>query len=169
MTSPFTRRSFLKQSAFAGFTGCALLLASRFHPAFAGFSDTGEDGVPDPAKLNYCGYQCPADCLFLKATRENDTSLKKKVYTDWQIGERYGADFDPEKIFCWGCKTSDKVPGIVVEKCTVRQCTLEKEHQCCIECNELKSCNKDLWQRFPEFYQSVIRMQEKYLSTPKGS
>ncbi len=163
MSEEFNRRDFLKKSTMAGFTGCALLMAARLNPAFASSPFLNEDDVPDPKLLNYCGYKCPDDCEFLKATVNDDAELKKKVYEQWKIEERHGVEFDPEKIFCWGCKT-DKPLGIVVEKCTVRKCCMEKGMDSCIECSELKSCKEDLWERFPEFYKSVIQMQEKYFS-----
>jgi hypothetical protein len=116
----------------------------------------------DPAKLNYCGYQCPENCPFLKGSLENDIKLKKEAYDQWKIKARFNVDFDPKKIFCYGCKKSEKPEGIVLVNCTVRRCAMEKELDCCIECNELISCEKDLWSRFPDFKKQVIKMQEEY-------
>ncbi|MCF8358387.1 MAG: DUF3795 domain-containing protein, partial [Prolixibacteraceae bacterium] len=56
---------------------------------------------------------------------------------------------------------------VVVEKCTVRKCVIEKGMDSCIECSELKTCKEDLWERFPEFYKVVIQMQEKYLAAQR--
>ena len=56
---------------------------------------------------------------------------------------------NPEK--CDGCKALDKPEGVVVSKCDVRACAREKKLDCCIECDELTTCDKDLWKRFPTF------------------
>ena len=93
---------------------------------------------------------------------KNDVELKKKAYEEWQIKEHYNIDFDPEKIFCFGCKNEEKPAGVVLTNCTVRSCAIEKEYDSCIQCDELTSCQKDLWTRFPEFHKSVIKMQEVY-------
>jgi len=37
-----------------------------------------------------------------------------------------------------------------------------KKLECCIECDELEACDKDLWKRFPKFHQQVVEMQAKY-------
>jgi hypothetical protein len=44
----------------------------------------------------------------------------------------------------------------------VRSCAREKKLECCIECNELGACDKDLWRRFPKFKEQVVAMQERY-------
>jgi hypothetical protein len=116
----------------------------------------------DPKKRNYCGYKCPEDCTFLKATLEDDIELKKEAWGEWKIDERYGVEFDEEQAFCYGCKKLDKPEGVVLSRCTVRQCAREKEFDCCIECDELKTCDKDLWKRFAKFHEQVIQLQEKY-------
>jgi hypothetical protein len=156
------RRIFLKYGTIAGVSGCAFILASKFNTlqAFNHLPD-GKD-VPDPQKLDYCGYTCPADCKFLKATTENNLELKKEAYNTWKVKERYGVDFDPEKIFCWGCKTPDKPEGVVINGCQVRKCAIEKGHQACIQCDNLSVCDKDLWKNFPEFYNHVKEMQKTY-------
>ncbi len=122
-----------------------------------------DDDVPDPEKLEYCGYSCPPDCPLYQATIENDNEKKKEAYTNWKIKERYNIDFDPEQVFCYGCKNKDKPAGVVVQNCSVRKCVIEKGFDCCIECNELTECKQELWQRFPEFHKAVIDMQKKYL------
>jgi len=78
MTTEVNRRDFLKKGALASMAGCALLITSRMNPLFANSLQPDEAVKPDPKKLNYCGYQCPSDCKFLKATQENNTELKKK-------------------------------------------------------------------------------------------
>jgi hypothetical protein len=123
----------------------------------------------DPKKLMYCGYVCPEECTFLKGSVENDVKLKKEAYDQWKIKERFNVDFEPEKIFCYGCKNAAKPEGIVLEKCTVRQCVISKELDCCIQCLELVDCDKDLWTRFPDFKKHVIELQQKYLEEQQSN
>ena len=89
--------------------------------------------------------------------------LKKEAYISWQIKERFGIEFEPEKIFCYGCKAKGKPEGIVLTNCTVRSCVISKKLDCCIECNNLSECVEELWIRYPEFKTYVIELQEKYL------
>jgi hypothetical protein len=157
MKSNLNRRDFIIKSTCAScifFSGFKLSGSNSMPPS--------TEDKPDPEKLNYCGYQCPDDCQFLKGTLQNDTALKKKAYKSWQIKKRFGAKFSAENIYCYGCKTKDKPEGIVLVHCTVRSCAISKNLKCCIECRELSECNKDLWQRFPEFKETVIEMQKQY-------
>ena len=156
MTTQSNRRRFIRASAIAG---CIMISGKLSAFSFP------EDKVPDPKKLNYCGYTCPDNCQFLEATVKNDTELKKKAFETWKLDERYGVSFDEKTAFCWGCKTKDKPAGAVVSNCTVRACAVEKKYDSCIQCKELKTCEKDLWKRFPEFHKSVIKMQKTYLET----
>jgi hypothetical protein len=116
----------------------------------------------DPAGLNFCGYTCPPDCKMREATLAGDIQLKQEAFDAWKLEERYGVDFDPDQTICYGCKAEGKPEGTVVSRCTVRACVQERKLDCCIECDELKTCDKDLWKRFAEFHKQVIQMQEKY-------
>ena len=66
------------------------------------------------------------------------------------------------QAICYGCKALDKPEGVAVARCTVRSCAREKGIDCCIECNELPECDRDLWSRFPTFRDQVVEMQKKY-------
>jgi hypothetical protein len=165
MTTEFNRRDFLRKGAVAGMAGCALLMAGKINPMFANSLNQNEKIKPDPRKLNYCGYQCPSDCKFLKATQENNTELKKEAYESWKIKEKHGIDFDPEKIFCWGCKTTGKPEGVVIKECQVRKCAIEKGYDCCIQCSNLEACVFDLWKQFPDFHTHMIQEQKIYRET----
>ncbi len=155
------RREFLSRCSIAGLTGCGLLISSKIS-ALDHFCEFPAGEKIDPKKLMYCGYLCPDDCLFLKASLENDVEKKKEAYTQWKIKERFDIDFDANRIFCYGCKTADKPEGVVLVNCTVRSCVIEKELDCCIECLELEDCDKDLWSRFPDFKKHVIALQIQY-------
>ena len=161
MNPTLKRRTFLIQSSRAGMACWAMMFASKMMASPMGLQFDDEE-KPDPKKLTYCGFQCSQDCQFLKASLENDLALKKEVYEQWKIKERYDIDFDEKKIFCFGCKPGDKPEGVVLTHCTVRSCTIEKGYDCCIECKELTDCEKDLWTRFPDFKIHVIELQQQY-------
>jgi len=159
MKTPLKRREFILKSCMAGLSGCALLAGARLYGAE---SLKISDDKPDPKKLNYCGYTCPPDCKMKKATLEKNVELLKEAYKDWRIEEKYGMAFDPEKVSCFGCKVSDDKVGLIAEKCTVRACAMEKGYDCCIQCDELAECNKEIWTTFPDFHKMMIDMQKKY-------
>jgi hypothetical protein len=159
MRKEIKRRDFLKASGQLGLAGCALMFCGNVNAAEALLAG---DEVPDPKKLNYCGYTCPEKCDFLMATINNDPEAKKACFEQWHIKERYGLEYDEKTAFCWGCKVEDKPEGVVLNACTVRSCCKEKGFDCCIECKELSSCDKDLWTRFPKFYDGVKKLQQKY-------
>jgi hypothetical protein len=153
------RRKFI-----TGIAICGACLCSRF-PVFATEeASAGAEEALDPKQLCFCGYKCPDDCKFLQATLKNDLELKKEAWKLWKIEERFGVEFDPDQAVCHGCKAMDKPAGIVLERCTVRPCAMEKKLESCIECEELQGCDKDLWTRFPKFKEQVIEMRKKYLS-----
>lgn len=161
MNSTIKRREFIARSTRAGMICCGILLCPwKVSSNTAGTGD--DDEKPDPKKLNYCGYTCPAECPFLKGTLENNEELKKQAYEQWGIKERFGVDFDADKMFCYGCKAEGKPDGIILKNCTVRSCAIEKGYDCCIECPGLVDCNKDLWTRFPDFKAHMIDLQKKY-------
>jgi hypothetical protein len=163
-SSKIDRRKFLAGSARAGMAICGACLCSGI-PAFAAeqASSEGQESL-DPKQLNFCGYRCPPDCQFLKATLENNIELKKEAWKLWKIEERFGVEFDPEQAICYGCKEMEKPAGIVLKRCTVRSCAMEKKLDCCIECEELQNCDKELWTRFPKFKEQVIEMRERYIA-----
>lgn len=162
MKRKILRRDFVFQTAIAC-TACCLISSKAF-------AALGQDQIQepiDPKKLNYCGYICPADCAMLAATKANDPRLKEQAYHQWRLKERYSIAFDPETIFCYGCKNSDQPAGVVIQKCTVRKCTISKGLDSCIECPELIRCDKLLWTEFPEFREYMLKMREKFLTQSK--
>lgn len=151
------RRDFIKKGSAACMGGCMLLSGNGLTSAM-----WQDQEAIDPAKLNYCSYSCPEDCHFLVASQKNDPELKKAAYKEWDLKGRYDLDFDAEKIFCFRCQPGALPEGPVLTNCTVRACAIEKGYQACIQCAELKECEKDLWTRFPQFHEAVIKMQEKF-------
>jgi hypothetical protein len=161
MSKNLKRREFLIRGSCAGLACCAFMMGAK-GLSFSHMLFPAKDDPIDPNVLNYCGYQCPSDCKFLQASLKNDIELKKEAYKLWKIKEKYNVDFDPEVIFCYGCKNKEKPEGIVTSRCTVRKCAISKGFECCIECPELTGCNKELWSQFPDFKLQVIEMQKKY-------
>lgn len=161
MKSTIKRREFLGKSLQAGIGCCALLGAARFN-TFAALPGFRGGELPDPKKLNYCGYSCPDDCKMKRATQSGDLTLKKEAYTEWRIEKKYGIAFDPVQVYCYGCKTTEMKPGLVVENCTVRKCAIAKGHDCCLECAQLADCDKEIWITFPDFHKYMIGLQQEY-------
>ena len=152
-TRPIDRRTFLSTGA----TMCGLCVCAQF--PFAAYA--GEEPI-DPKKRTFCGYICPKDCKFLQATLENNVELKKKAWEEWKIEERFGLVFNEKEAICYGCKELDKPEGIVLKRCDVRSCARDKGLDCCIECDDLPTCDKDLWSRFPTFHEQVVDLQKNY-------
>jgi hypothetical protein len=151
------RREFIKKSSTMCMGGCLLVST----PASFVMKYQEKDPI-DPALLCYCGYQCPKDCHLLVASEQDDPELKRQAYEEWELKDRYGVEFDPQQIFCFKCKPGEKPEGPVLTHCTVRECAIGKGHQACIQCDQLATCNHDLWERFPQFHESVIELQKKY-------
>jgi hypothetical protein len=150
---PIDRRTFISTGAtVCGFCACANFPLS----AFAG------DEPIDPKKLNYCGYTCPKDCTFLRATLTDNLELRKEAWKEWKIEENYGLVFDESQAFCYGCKALDKPEGVVLQNCDVRPCARDRGFDSCIECDELSTCDKKLWARFPKFREKMVEMQQRY-------
>jgi hypothetical protein len=157
----FDRRNFLSTGARTGVALCGLCACGGV-PGFLWAGEGTEGEKIDPKVRNFCGYICPEDCKFLNGTLNDDVELKKQAWKVWKIEERFDLEFDEAQAICYGCKELDKPQGVVVSRCDVRACAQEKQHDCCIECEELTACDKDLWRRFPDFKKQVIEMQVKY-------
>jgi len=154
MKTELKRRDFISTCFKAGAVCCAV----AYSPSLA-----AQDVKPDPKNLEYCGYKCPADCTLKKGTLENNAELKKKAYAEFRFREKFGIDFDPDKVFCYGCKSAGNKPvSMTVNACTVRKCVIEKKYDACIQCSDLAKCDKELWTRFPKFRDQVVEMQKKY-------
>lgn len=75
------RRIFLNKTTHAGFGFCSIMLTSNV----CSLASTYTKDKIDPAKLNYCGYQYPDNCPFLKGSIENNVELKKEACNQWKI------------------------------------------------------------------------------------
>jgi hypothetical protein len=159
MKTNLKRRDFLTKCVKAGVAGCALLSSGNL---FA--QDPVKLKKSDLKNLTYCGFTCNNQCTLYKATMENSMELKMKAFKEFKWKEKFNVDFDPDNIFCYGCKPKDKPLSIIVKACTVRKCTIEKGYDSCIECTGLNACDKDLWKNFPKFKEHIVEIQKKYLS-----
>ncbi|MFO7669097.1 MAG: DUF3795 domain-containing protein [Bacteroidales bacterium] len=156
MSSKIPRRDFILKSSAACMGGCMLFAGKEAMASYLKVENI------DPEKLCYCSYSCPTDCHFLVASVNDDSELKKAAFREWGLAEHYGMEFDAGKVFCFKCKPGNMPEGPVLTHCTVRACAMEKGYQACIECDELVSCDKALWTRFPQFHEGVVKMQAKY-------
>jgi hypothetical protein len=161
-----SRRSFLGQCAKCGGACCALLALNRI----SGAQETAPAQKPiDVAALAYCGIPqayCEKICELFKATRENDATLKKAVYDKWQMGKRFGIQFEADKIFCYGCKPGDKPLKVGMAECEVRTCPISHGLESCVQCGGLASCGKGFWKEWPVAYAQIKQLQARYKAQP---
>jgi hypothetical protein len=160
MKTDLKRRAFINTCVKAGIGCCALAYGTGL--AAEEYVSNNQNVKPDPKNLEYCGYKCPPDCLLKKATAENNVGLKKQAFDQFKFKEKFKVEFDPEKVFCYGCRVKDKPLSIPVKACTVRTCVIAKGYDCCIECDGLAKCDKELWTSYPKFKEAVIVLQKKY-------
>jgi hypothetical protein len=170
MESTQSRRRFLERCAQIGGSCCALFIWNKHLSAKNGTEDekkTKTDAI-DLKKVSYCGILCEDQCELFKATKGNNAALKKKMYDQWNWKEKFKIEFDPEKVFCWGCKPKDKPLKIGMNICEVRVCAIENGIESCIQCKDLVACDKAFWKNWVQFYDQVKKMQGQY-STPPGA
>ena len=158
MKTNLKRREFVGKFLKAGAAGCALVYGNSL------LAEDPRQQVqkPDLKSLTYCGFKCSNACTLYKATIENSSELRKKAYEEFKWKEKFNVDYDPDKVYCWGCKPKDKPLSINVSACTVRKCAIEKKYDGCIQCNGLAACDKELWKNFPKFKASVLEMQKVF-------
>ena len=168
METKQSRRHFLKTCAQSGAACCALLAWNR-HMRAEDNPEEKKDAATKPLdfkKLSCCGVPCAQVCELYKATMENDVKMKKLLYEKWEWKEKFGVDYDPEKVFCHTCKPGDKPmkPGMAV--CTVRNCAMANGMESCVQCQALASCDKELWKSWPQAYDFAKKLQARYLAEP---
>jgi len=168
MESQQSRRHFLKTCAQSGAACCALLAWNRSLAAKDGPQEKQEQKLKpiDFSKLSYCGFPCVQVCELLKATRENDEKLKKLVYEKWEWKEKFGVDYDPEKVFCHTCKPGDKPKKAGMDACVIRICAMANGMEACVQCKNLASCDKEYWKKWPDLYEFNKKNQARFLAEP---
>ena len=162
MHLPLPRREFLKLlSQFGAACACGgmavRLAADQAKP--------GGPKLPDLKTRAYCGLICDDSCPLFKATRTNDAAAKEKVYTEWKWKEKSGIEFNPDQVFCYGCKAPGKPENIPHSRCTVLKCSAARGFDSCVQCRKLADCDKDLWKNYPDFHQQMIKLQQMYAAT----
>jgi hypothetical protein len=170
MESEHDRRRFLKSCAQFGFTCFPLLLWNKRVLAKTGIDGQEKKDVKsiDLRLRSYCGIACGDECELFKATKENDIDLKKKIYEKWNWKAQFKIEFDPAKVFCYGCKPENNIFKIGIDNCEVRKCAVENKMESCIQCNHLSSCEMKFWKNWGELYQHAKEIQKQY-STQTGA
>jgi len=169
MESKTSRRSFLKQCAHVGGACCALMAWGPRLGARTGTEDNkNQEKKPvDLKQLSYCGIPCFQTCELYKATIENDAKAKKLVYEQWEMKKNHGIEFDPDKVFCYGCKSGDKPENkMLTGNCEVRKCTTANAIESCVQCKNLAVCDKEFWKKWPQAYEHAKKLQTQYIIQP---
>ena len=164
MLSSTSRRAFLKNCGQLGVACAACGLTSFASAAEPAPTPAAPAKLPELHTLAYCGLTCDNRCQLFKATAANDVAAKKKVFDEWGLKAKYGREFDPEKVFCYGCKSPGKPRNESKTKCTVRACAIEREFDSCLQCKGLAACDKELWKGWPDFHKNMIKAQEAYVA-----
>lgn len=159
MSSTLKRREFIKSGFSTGagvFMGCQLLPCLR--NCYASDEKKSEQKV-DFDTLSYCCLECNEEkCKLFRATKNNDSELKAEVAKEWFANAN--PPVDPEKLFCYGCKTEDKPKNDMIQKCDVRKCATEKKVKTCAQCADLAKCEKKLWENWPKLKEQVLEYQK---------
>ena len=171
MDHKLDRRNFLGQCAKCGGACWALLALGRISGAQErATAKPGQTPKPvDPKALCYCGIPqayCETQCELFKASRENDVKLKKAVYEQWEMKKKFGVDWDPDKIFCYGCKPGDKPLKVGMAECEVRTCPMAHGLESCVQCLDLASCDKAFWKEWPIAFGMAKKLQARYAAQP---
>ena len=157
------RREFMKGSVRGFVTGCIL---SRFPGLLAAEHKVKELDEMDAyigkisEEMTYCAYRCSKTCLILTATLNEDQQLLKEKARVWSKAHD-GMEIPEGQFYCYGCKPVNKPLGFIVSSCSVRKCAIEKGYASCAECDKLKTCDQDLWTRYPEHRKYVLKLQRE--------
>jgi hypothetical protein len=161
MEKSTTRREFLEVAGMVG--GCLACCPLARSANGADATPASETALPDFEKLTYCCYECsPKRCPLLKASLGNDLELKRKTAAEWKT--KYGRDFSPEEVFCFGCKVEPARQGEMVKRCDVRACVIDRKLISCAHCGELATCPRRLWVDYPKFREHVLGIRKALLA-----
>ncbi|HUJ42374.1 MAG TPA: DUF3795 domain-containing protein [Opitutaceae bacterium] len=166
MHSPLPRREFLKCLSSFGATCVSSCVALRLAAEEAKPGESAaQEKLPDLKNRAYCGLICGDWCELFKATKAGDPAAKRAIYEKWGWKEKFGVDFAPDRVFCYGCKAPGKPENIAHAQCTVLKCCVARRLESCLECTRLAVCDKKLWQNYPDFRQQMLKLQQKYAAT----
>ena len=164
MKSPLPRRDFLKYCGQIGAVGACCGLVNRLASEAAAPAQPAAPKLPDLKDRAYCGLICDNGCPLFKATKANDPVAKKAVFEKWKWKETYGVEFDPNQVFCHGCKAPGKPENISHTRCTVLKCCVGRKLESCLQCVKLAGCDKDLWKNWPDFKKQMDKLQQDYVA-----
>ncbi len=169
MTDIMERRDFVRRCSQLGVTCVLALCPFRAPAAEEGQAPSGgKPPAPDPEKLAYCGLLCGPDCKLYRATQENSVELKRAVYEEWGWKATTGADFDADKVICYGCKAVDKPTNANHDQCKVLKCAVDKKLASCIQCKNLRACDQQFWKDWADLKKHVHVLQDAYVAGGKA-
>lgn len=155
MSKSRNRRDFIK---------CAVIGAGLCCPLISTCSKKKETVMEeldmDYSTFAYCGLECQ-NCELYKATLTNNIEVKKRLAKEWLNIE--DKDFKAEEIFCYTCKEESKPYNQFLQVCQVRACAKEKQLLTCAHCDDLPTCDKELWTKYPEMKKKIDAMREELL------
>ncbi len=120
--------------------------------------------LPDLKDRARCGLICGDWCELWKATRSGDPAAKRVVYDKWKWKEKFGVEFDPDQVFCHGCKAPGQPVNVAHARCTVFTCSVERGFESCLQCSRLAGCDKDLWKNYADFRRKMLKLQQDYVA-----
>ena len=163
-----SRRHFLKHCVQFGGACCALLAWNLSLPALGSPEEKQQQKLNpiDFSRISFCGFPCVQGCELYKATLENDGKAKKLIHEKWGWQEKFGVDYDPEKVFCHTCKPGDKPMKAGMATCVIRVCAMANGMEACVQCANLSACDKEYWKKWPDLYEFNKKNQARYLAEP---
>jgi hypothetical protein len=164
MKSSLPRRDFLKYCGQIGAVCACGGLVNRLSAEGAAPAPAAAPKLPDLKDRAYCGLICDNSCPLFKATKANDPVAKKTVFEKWKWKETYGIEFDPNQVFCHGCKAPGKPENVAHTRCTVLKCCVGRKLESCLPCGKLAGCDKDLWKNWPDFKKQIEKLQRDYVA-----
>jgi len=167
MSLPLARREFLRRLGELGAVcaGCSLAVRLSAGTTTADAASAAPaPKLPDLKDRAYCGLICGDWCELWRATKSGDPAAKRAVYERWKWQEKFGVGFDPEKVFCHGCKAPGKPVNLAHARCTVLPCASARGFDSCLQCRRLAACDKELWKNYADFHRKMVQLQQDYIA-----
>lgn len=102
----------------------------------------------------YCGIVC-TECPAYIATKNDDKELREKTAIEWS--KMFGAEINPEQIYCDGCLQDEGHLISHCSECEIRACGKEKKVKNCAYCDDF-ACEK--LEKFFEFVPPAKKILE---------
>jgi len=124
----------------------------------AGLSCSPHDSVGEKKKLGadefamvaYCCLECDKCDVYI-ATKNNDEQLRARVAKQWKM--------DIEKVYCDGCKSEN-----ALFNCDAKKCAVARGLPTCAHCDDLPSCDKEIWTKWPELKKKTEELRSRLRS-----